>query len=415
MQTAQKLLLKSIFQIKSNFAPGISPPRVQSENVEVTPFAGGAAAAGTISADFEHAWAFRSRSQAEYSELSACSRRNVPLIVRLLAEQDIPITWATVGHLFLDRCQRAHSGLAHPEMPRPPKNLRWEGDWYRHDPCTDRERDPHWYAPDLIALICASKTRHEIGSHSFSHIDFSADTSTSELVRSELEACIQVMAPHGLQLRSLVYPFNNMGHHYLDLIGSLGLTAVRHRDKRIKLSYPESTPHGVYKLCETMNFRRGRYYDYIDKARIFLEAACERNAAFHLWFHPSDPTEFFEREFQGIIRQMAALRREGKLWPATMGQLAAYCEARRRTTLDVRHEGKLTVVHIKCDYDAKRYGQTALTLRLASQSPPKQCQALGLGSPHPVAWKEQPAPSKQGSRSFLVDVPAGACELRVSF
>ncbi|HEY3862888.1 MAG TPA: polysaccharide deacetylase family protein [Verrucomicrobiae bacterium] len=415
MKTAKKLLLKSILQIKSHFVPGLLPPPARFDNIEVEAFAGGALAAATLSADFEIAWAFRGRSEAERTALAVAERRNVPLIVRQLEEQDIPITWATVGHLFLERCQRASSGKAHAEMPRPPKNLRWEGDWYRHDPCADRERDPHWYAPDLIEMIHASKARHEIGSHTFSHIDFSADTSTPELVRSEIEACRSVMEPLGLPLRSLVYPFNNMGHHYLDLLGGLGLTAVRHRDRRIKLSYPEATPHGVYKLYETMNFRRGKYYDYIDKARILLEAACERRAAFHIWFHPSDPTEFFEREFCGIIRHMAELKKEGKLWPVTMGGLAAYCEARRQTAIDVRHEGKLTSARVRCGYDAKRYGPTTLTLNLESKIAPKQCECRSAGSSRALAWRHRPAAANHGASSFLIDVPAEDCELRISF
>jgi len=349
-----KVILKSIFGTKKNFAPGVLPPIRCFDGVEITPFRGGAQASATISADFEIAWAFRGRSDQERLQRGVTCRRNVPYILRILEETGIPITWATVGHLFLERCQHGPSGFAHEDMLRPPKNLRWDGDWYRHDPCTDWETDPHWYAPDLIQLIRSSKVKHEIGSHSFSHIDFSEDTSTRELVEQELGACIKVMAPYGLRLRSLVYPFNNMGHHYLDSIGGLGLTAVRHRDKKVRLSYPERTSSGVYKLYESMNLRQAKPYNYIDKAVMFMEEACSRQAAYHIWFHPSDPMDVFVGEFFGIIRSMAEFRQQGKLWVATMGDLAAYCEAREQTTLGVQRRGDEVKITVRCSYEASR-------------------------------------------------------------
>jgi hypothetical protein len=415
-QTIKETFLKSIFRLKRNFAKGAAPSDRRFDGVEITPFRGGARASGTISADFEIAWAFRGRSEEERLQRAIRCRHNVPYLVRILEETGIPITWATVGHLFLERCERGPSGLAHPEMPRPPRNLRWEGDWYHHDPCTDSKKDPHWYAPDLIQLIRASKVRHEIGSHSFSHIDFSGRTSTPELVRCELEACLKVMVPQGLHLRSLVYPFGDMGHHYLDLLGQMGLTAVRHRDQRVTLGYPERTPSGVYKLYESMNMRRARHYDYIEKARIFLEEAVRRRAAYHIWFHPSDPTEVFEREFYGIVQHMAKLQREGRLWVATMAELAAYCEAREQTELDVQREANGLIIVLRSKYDMQRYGKTVLTLRITAPCVPRECHLQYAERSKPVGWTtENPKGNDKCSRSFLVDVPVQASELRVGF
>jgi len=69
-----------------------------------------------------------------------------------------------------------------------------------------------------------------------------------------------------------------MGHAYLDLFSTLSITAVRRRDKRVTLSYPERTPSGIYKLYESMNLRTPDYYDYLDKVRIFLAKAAKRHA-----------------------------------------------------------------------------------------------------------------------------------------
>jgi len=409
-----RAILKFIFRARKNFAPGVMPSARSFDGVEITPFRGGARASATISADFEMAWAFRGRSEEERLQRGIMCRRNVPYLVAILEEMGIPITWATVGHLFLERCEHDPSGFAHEDMQRPPKNLRWDGDWYRHDPGTDWQTDPHWYAPDLIQLIRSSKVKHEIGSHSFSHIDFSKSTSTRELVEQELRACIKVMAPYGLHLRSLVYPFNNMGHHYLDLIGALGLTAVRHRDKHVRLAYPERTSSGVYKLYESMNLRQAKHYNYVEKAVIFMEEACSRQAAYHIWFHPSDPTEVFGCEFRGIIQHMAQLQRRGNLWITTMAGLAAYCEAREQTTLNVQRNGDELSVALQCNYDVERYGKTVLTLRVTSHSTPSECLLRTEAGWEPVELKsEEPHVGAQKTASFLVDVPITGSETRL--
>jgi peptidoglycan/xylan/chitin deacetylase (PgdA/CDA1 family) len=414
----KKSALKSIFRLKKNFAPGVSPPARCFNGVEITPFRGGAPASATISADFELSWAWRGwRSAQETREMATRERVNVPHLIGLFEEYGIPITWATVGHLFLEGCGRGEDGRAHPEMPRPPAlttppaMARWTGDWYRHDPCTDYHMDGLWYCPDLIEQILGSKVRHELGSHSFSHISFLAENSTPDLVEQELAQCQAAMSPFHLSARSLVYPYNQMGHHYDSVLAKFGISCVRHRDPFVRLSYPERLPSGLYKLYESMNLRRATHYDYIEKARMFLDESMKRYAAYHLWFHPSDPTEVFEHEFRGIIQHMAQLRREGKLWVTTMGALAAYCEAREQSTLNVQRNGDQLNITLRSNYDVDRYGKTVLTLRVTSDTRLSECQLRTVAGWQPVEWKsEQPHVGAQTGASFLVDVPVTGSE-----
>ena len=73
-----------------------------------------------LSADFEMAWAFRaSKTVKDATKRGLRERKNVPEIIALLDKYNIPITWATVGHLFLEKCSRKKNGKAHPNMPRP--------------------------------------------------------------------------------------------------------------------------------------------------------------------------------------------------------------------------------------------------------------------------------------------------------
>lgn len=381
MRIVNRRVLRAIFSLKGNFAAGIPAPKRIFGDVEIAPFRNACSAAVSISADFELNWAFRGRAAHLRDSLGATERQNVPYILDLLSEFSMPVTWATVGHLFLTSCTR--DGVhAHRKMPRPPHNSRWQGDWYRHDPCTDLVRDPLWYAPDLIEQVIRAKVAHEIGSHSFSHIDFSPHTSNRELVKSEIEECRAVMGSHGLQLRSLVYPFNNMGHAYHDLLYQCGIIAVRHRDTRIRLSYPERSPTGVYKIYESMNLRSTDHYHYRDKAEMFITHALEQGTAYHLWFHPSDPRSVFQNEFAAILEIIQQLREAGSVWTATMGNLAAYCEARERTTVQSRNENGIRTLEIQSALDTGKYGIPDLTLTMPAQTMPKTicCHIDGIST-----------------------------------
>jgi len=371
MRILRKRILRSIFSLKGNFATGVSAPKKVFGDIEIAPFRNACRAAVSISADFELNWAFRSRTAKLRDSLGKAERQNVPYILDLLSDFSMPITWATVGHLFLTSCAR-EGGHAHQKMPRPPCNARWQGDWYQHDPCTDFMRDPLWYAPDLIEKVIGAGVAHEVGSHSFSHIDFSAQTSNRELVKREIEECQAVMAPYGLKLRSLVYPFNNMGHAYHDLLYQYGIIAVRHRDAKVRLSYPERSPDGVYKIYESMNLRSTDHYQYRDKAELFITHALERGAAYHLWFHPSDPRGLFQKEFAEILDIIQQLREAGSVWTATMGDLATYCEAREHTIVQSRTEDRTRTIEIKSVLDTGKYGIPEVTLTMPTHTVPKR-------------------------------------------
>jgi hypothetical protein len=152
-----------------------------------------------FSADFEMAWAFRfSKTNRQAAvEKGLQERYNVPILLNLFDKNQIPVTWAIVGHLFLNNCARNNLNFAHNEMPRPSyfENPHWifnSGDWYDNDPCTDYKTDPAWYAPDLVEQIIKSKVNHEIGCHTFSHIDFTYKNCTHKLAEAELNACIKL-------------------------------------------------------------------------------------------------------------------------------------------------------------------------------------------------------------------------------
>ena len=119
-----------------------------------------------ICADFELAWAWRYSAHFKSTsnkapDYSLRERLNVPVILDLCDKFDVPLTWATVGHLFLEKCNKIN-GITHPEIKQIKKfaNNYWkydENDWFCNDPCSDYKNSPEWYAPDLVKHIINSK------------------------------------------------------------------------------------------------------------------------------------------------------------------------------------------------------------------------------------------------------------------
>jgi hypothetical protein len=220
------------------------------------------------------------------------------------------------------------------------------------------------------------------------------------------------MEDFGIQLRTLVYPFNIMGHQYLTLLSTLGVVAVRHRDTELALAYPERDSSGVYKIYETMGLRESKYFAQSAKALVLLEEAVKCRLCYHLWFHPSDPTERFQTICREILEHMARLRESGDLWVATMQDLAAYCEARRTTRMESHWDSDKLTIRFRSTHERAKYGFTELTLRVECPKRPLQLQLFAGGTTKILTEKQFRYCDKSGT--LLVNVPCDAQSIELA-
>ncbi len=288
-----------------------------------------------VCADFELAWAWRFANGhgvplVDAIERARIERNNIPRVVELCDTYTIPVTWATVGHLFLDRCCR-NGGRAHPDQPRIPyhENAYWKfdrGDWYDDDPGTDWRRAPEWYAPDLIRMILNAKTRHEIACHTFSHIDCSHGVCTPEILASEVLACRESSRLQGLQLRTFVHPGHTIGH--LRTLAELGFTSYR-TDFGNTLGYPRKDESGLWELKSTMEFayRKG----WSDEYHVYRYTEIVNRAIAHrrvcvFWFHPSVSHRFVDRVMPRLFRYLDTIRES--LWITTVDEYVGFLNRR---------------------------------------------------------------------------------------
>ena len=258
-----------------------------------------------ISADFELAWAWQWSKQENSLQLSLnkskIARQNFPKILELCETFNIPVTWATVGHLFLESCN------GHKEMTQLSdfENNFWRfknSDWFINDPKSNYKDEPYWYAPDLIDQIIQSSVNHEIGCHTFSHIDCTDRVCDSKVFNQEINECKKGAAKLGLNLKSFVHPAHTIGN--LDNLVKHGFTNFRTNYRNV-LGYPKQHKSGIWEFEQTAEFiyRKEWSVDYhIFRYIEIIKRAIRTNTVAVLWFHPSFPSVVVEQILPEVFK-----------------------------------------------------------------------------------------------------------------
>jgi hypothetical protein len=302
-----------------------------------------------ISLDLELLWGTHDLPiGSEVRRHAAGTRQVVRSLLDLFARYEVPATWATVGHLFLEGAERDGAGRAHPRHPRPRHH--WlRDDWFAALPAGDAAASPHWYAPDLVTQIQEAHPRQEVGSHSFSHVIFGDPGCDAEVARAELTRSVEAARRFGIDLKSLVFPRNQVGH--LALLPEAGFEVFRgpetafywglpekarkvfHMADRLVATTPAAvlpyrTPEGPINLPGSMLYLAAfGWRRLIPVQRRVVQAmkgiaqAIERRAVFHLWLHPEglvDHSRALLRGLETILAEVLRLRRARQLEVMTM-------------------------------------------------------------------------------------------------
>jgi peptidoglycan/xylan/chitin deacetylase (PgdA/CDA1 family) len=244
-----------------------------------------------LSADFELAWAWRMLYKGEKGSVfmdqkATQARKNIPKILQLCERYSIPITWATVGHLFLEQCD------GHDDIPRSDyyQNEYWsydEGDWFDMDPRTNWKNALNWYAPDLIQQIRQSKVEHELGCHTFSHIDCREKYCPPETFRAELTASANAAREYQTEFRTFVHPAHTIGH--LDILAEFGYSNFRSNYKNT-LGFPKRCKNGLWELKNSYEIKNLNDRDPDFHIRRFIDIvkrSMKNRSVAVVWFHPS--------------------------------------------------------------------------------------------------------------------------------
>lgn len=310
----------------------------------------------TLSLDFELIWGTIDRRGIDgFGHICEVERAEViDRLLELLAEFEVPATWAIVGHLFLASCAPVGT-RKHPEIVRP-KHSWVTGDWFDHDPGGDESTAPLFFGRSLIQKIVDCRVPQEIGSHSFSHVIFGDPGCSRRTAESELRESVCAARDLGIELRSFIFPRNSVGH--LNIFPDYGFTCFRAEPRSIAgsptsqlvrlirlvemltasrppVGLPELTSSGMWNIPASMIYvpmhglRRFLPMSLrVRRAVRGLQRAEEEKKIFHLWFHPTNLADGIEPMFSGlrqILQYAANLRTDGRMVFRSMGQIADGC------------------------------------------------------------------------------------------
>mgnify|MGYP000011760195 CR=1 FL=1 len=297
-----------------------------------------------ISLDAELGWGFHDHAELPEERIER-ARESWRYLVELFADHRIPVTWAIVGHLFLGACDGTHAD--HPAG----------AEWFDRDPGGERAPESRWFGGDLVRAVRDSAVDHDIGSHTFSHVEFGKRETGAAVAEAELERSLAAADGYGIDLDSFVFPRNNIGHR--PLLRDYGFsnyrghaperwydgTRIRRAGKLATFATGATGPPIVdpeIDECGLVNVPASLYlFTFEGSARDAVERVArdpvvrqverglerlrDRNhGVFHLWLHPNNVTTGRDRRrLDRVVSTVAEYRDRYGIDVDTMSGVAA--------------------------------------------------------------------------------------------
>ncbi|AQL44846.1 hypothetical protein BV210_18960 (plasmid) [Halorientalis sp. IM1011] len=298
-----------------------------------------------LSVDAELGWGFHDFAEPPRDRL-ANARRGWQTLLDLCEEYRVPATWAVVGHLFLDECDGRHG-----DHPAPPG-------WFDHERGSDRMARSLRFADGLIERTATADVDHEIGLHTFSHVEMGASGTTARLADAELSAAVDAAREWGVdpRPRSFVFPRNDVGN--LQALADHGITCYRGTtptdrrrfdryggvDRLVRAALGSAGPPLVEPRRDSLGLvdvpaslflfsvegiLRSAAEPFVgDPVAVLARRGIDRAAAsdglFHMWLHPNNlagPQD--AARLAEIFEHLARVRARTDLEVRTMGDVAA--------------------------------------------------------------------------------------------
>lgn len=285
-----------------------------------------------ISLDFELFWGMHDVIDLEkYKENIQGARTNIPKILRFFENENIHATWATVGFLFAQNFNDLQSFI--PENFKYPTYSNSKRNSYKY---LDKVKgspnlNDYFFAPHLVSLIHSCKNQ-ELASHTFSHYYCGSKGQTIEQFEEDLSKSNEISKKlTSFNNVSIVFPRNQSKANYVKTLKKQKFKCFRgeeddwiHQMKgytfikrllRLIDSYFSLTGSGCYlpiKQDGLLNLKGSRFLRPYNHKLRFLERlkvnriknqmlyAAQNNMVFHLWWHPHNFGQDFEKNMQNL-------------------------------------------------------------------------------------------------------------------
>jgi peptidoglycan/xylan/chitin deacetylase (PgdA/CDA1 family) len=283
-----------------------------------------------ISLDFELHWGrFDKYPLSGYEGYYTQTREVIPRLLELFVQNNIRVTWATVGSLMADDVDewRHYSPNEFPSY----QNDKLSGyTWVNKQRFLMNEA---LFAPNLVRQIIDSPGQ-ELGSHTYSHYYTCEKGQNHEQFRMDLKAAVRIaQEKFGKSLKSLVFPRNQYDELSVQIAGEEGFETVRSNPSDWFWQHTEEQTlvKRIFRTGDTL-IPLGKQSSYpIDSVNTFLpvrlpasrllrpykgdfilhrrrisrikeemEVAARSGHIYHLWWHPHNFGFFSEENLEGL-------------------------------------------------------------------------------------------------------------------
>lgn len=273
-----------------------------------------------ISLDLEMMWGCH--DWCTVKDYGLTNIQNVRLVITrmidLFKKYDVHATFASVGLLM---CSNEYEALKYrPEIV--PHYVNKKLSPYKSGLIEDisSQNRELFYGSDIIDKLKRTNGI-EIGTHTFSHYYCWEQGQTIEDFDADLTQSVKIAESKGINLRSIIFPKNNVDTRYLPVVSKHNITCYRGNPKRF-FSNPESriadivqrisrlldnylpltnncySPSELNRLEDPMNIPASRFFrPYYPKLKYFeslkikritneIKNAAKKGLIYHLWWHP---------------------------------------------------------------------------------------------------------------------------------
>ena len=313
-----------------------------------------------ISLDFELLWGVRDMMGPEdYGEHIQGVFDIFPRMLELFDSYGIKATFATVGFLFADSREEMEQYFPSEKPSYLNPHLSPYNGHFQKVGVSEAD-DRYHFATSLLEML-RDHPDQEIGTHTFSHYYCMEDGQTAEEFRADIRAAVEIARSKDIELKSLVFPRNQMNATYLRICKELGIETYRGNEKswyyssskgrafdilrrlmRLSDSYMNLSGHNIYNKEELGNeapynipsSRFLRPYNPYLKAfeglrlkRILrgMKQAAKDGELYHLWWHPHNFGKFQDenlRFLEKILQHYQTLTKNYGFRSRTMGEIA---------------------------------------------------------------------------------------------
>lgn len=240
-------------------------------------------------------------------------------MIALFEKYDVHATFATVGMIMYPGARELLADIpqVHPSYKQSLMSP------YEHDYIQQikPEEECLFFQPEMVKKICKHRGM-EMGTHTYCHYYCWAEGQTTEQFDADIKKAVEVASRNGIELKSIVFPRNQVSDEHLKICAKNGITSYRGNalkyfnepkskwegiknricrllDAYINVGGMTSIPYeklerkeGILNVCASrmlrpyspkLSFLEGLRLRRIQKEMVY---AAKKGEMYHLWWHP---------------------------------------------------------------------------------------------------------------------------------